>query len=395
MVIVIQENHTFDAYFGSYCKATAGSKPTCTTGPTCCEAAPAKDPAGNSPVTLDDAANATHDPDHTQACELAEMHGGLMDRYVSGASGCSNAGNFAVAQPTLVAPYHQWAGSYALADRYFQPIVGQSSSNDMYFAVADYVFTDNDDYPDSIGKGCSAGITTTKVKYQGKTTIGDLLIQGGHDFAFYAEGYAAMKASTFCPAAPADCPAAPIPTNPCAYDPGDVPFEYYAQFTDNPTYMKDYNDFVAAVGQGSLPAVSFIKGMGYHNEHPGFGTNITQGVGFVKGIVDSVLASSLANDTLVLVTWDEGGGFFDHVAPPAANAADGQPYGTRIPLIAIGRFARKNHVSHVTLEHSSIVKLIEYNFLGETGQLQGRDTVVNNLGSLLDPAETGITIPED
>jgi hypothetical protein len=73
---------------------------------------------------------------------------------------------------------------------------------------------------------------------------------------------------------------------------------------------------------------------------------------------------------------------------------DSQPYGTRIPLLAIGRFARKNHVSHVTLEHSSIVALAEYVFLGKSGQLGARDAVVHNLGSLLDPAETGVAVPE-
>ena len=66
----------------------------------------------------------------------------------------------------------------------------------------------------------------------------------------------------------------------------------------------------------------------------------------------------------MLVTYDEGGGFFDHVAPPADAAVDHQPYGTRVPLLAIGPFAKKNYVSHVTMEHSSIVKFIEWNWLG-------------------------------
>ena len=101
-----------------------------------------------------------------------------------------------------------------------------------------------------------------------------------------------------------------------------------------------------------------------------------------------------ADDTLILVTWDEGGGFFDHVAPPAESAVDHEAPGTRVPLIAIGRFARHNVVSHVELEHSSIVRFLEWNFTGTTGQLHNRDAVVNNLGSLLDPATTGIPVPE-
>jgi phospholipase C len=95
------------------------------------------------------------------------------------------------------------------------------------------------------------------------------------------------------------------------------------------------------------------------------------------------------------VTYDEGGGYFDHVKPPATNTADNKPYGTRVPAFAVGSFAKKNFVSHVTLEHSSIVKFIEWNWLGmQTGQLMGRDANVANLGSLLDANATGVKVPE-
>jgi hypothetical protein len=61
----------------------------------------------------------------------------------------------------------------------------------------------------------------------------------------------------------------------------------------------------------------------------------------------------------------------------------------------MGKFAKQNFVSHVTMEHSSVVKFIEWNFLGkQTGQLGNRDTTVNNIGSLLDPAKTGTAVPE-
>ena len=90
VVVVVQENHTFDNYFAHYCTAATGSAPTCTTGPSCCEAGPDHDPSGASPMVLDDTTNASFDPDHTQACELAETNGGAMDRYVVGAGACSD-----------------------------------------------------------------------------------------------------------------------------------------------------------------------------------------------------------------------------------------------------------------------------------------------------------------
>lgn len=145
-----------------------------------------------------------------------------------------------------------------------------------------------------------------------------------------------------------------------------------------------------------MPTFSYVKGVSYHTEHPNFGNTITLGEAFVKKVNDLILSTAYAEDTLVLVAWDEGGGFFDHVAPPPTSAIDNEPYGTRVPLLALGKFARKNYVSHVEMEHSSIVKFLEYYFLDQqTGQLGARDAVVNNLGSLLDPTKTGILVPEN
>jgi hypothetical protein len=271
----------------------------------------------------------------------------------------------------------------------------------MYFAEAQFVFLDNVYEPKSVGHGCSATqLSATTKTYTGRQTIADLLIAGGHSFAAYAEGYSAMLASAHalcCPTPPSDCnstiPFVCLTPSSCNYDPGDVPFEYYSQFLDNPAYMKDTNDLTKDLSGGALPDFSFVKATANHNEHPGYGTRISTGAAFVQRVVDAVLASKYADDTLILVTWDEGGGFFDHVAPPPASTVDGQPYGTRVPLLAIGRFAKPNHVSHATMEHSSIVRFLEFNFLGATGQLKARDAIVNNIGSMLDPATTGIVVP--
>jgi phospholipase C len=384
VIVIVQENHTFDAYFGAYCTAPAGSEPSCNQGPSCCEAAPATDPKGHTPTVLDDPANAGYDPNHQQSCELDEIHAGAMDQFTEGAS-CSDVRNFAVAPASVVEPYWDYAASGAIADRYFQPIAGQSSSNDMYFAVAKHVFTDNQYKPDTNGKGCTLPAPTQS--YSGQTTIADLVLQAGRSFAFYAEGYAAMKAAVLCPAPPSDCPFH-LPITPCDYDPSDVPFEYYEQFADNATYMKDYADLAKDLAAGSLPSLAFVKGLGYHDEHPGYGTQVSDGVHFVEAVVSAVEASSAASSTLILVTWDEGGGYFDHVAPPPTSQVDMQPYGTRVPLIALGPFAKKGFVSHVPMEHSSIVRFVEWNFTGTTGQLGARDATVAGLASLLDPTKT-------
>lgn len=175
-----------------------------------------------------------------------------------------------------------------------------------------------------------------------------------------------------------------------------MPFQYFASTRDNPQTMKDLSAFDTALDEGGLPAVSFVKALEYRTEHPGEGVTLSAGVSFLSDLVQHVMTSRYRASTLLLITYDEGGGYFDHVPPPPASPVDHQPYGTRIPLLALGPFALRGAVSHVVTEHSSIVKLIEWNFLGgQTGQLGGRDGVVANLGSLLDPSATGAPVPAD
>ena len=393
LVILMQENHTFDNYFGRYCTAPTGSAPACTDGPNCCEAGPDRDPSGAAPVILDDESNAAYDPNHTRACEVAETNGGLMDRYVIGTP-CSNPRNFAYADPAVIAPYTDMAAAGAIADRYFQPLAGQSAANDMYYVRAQWVFNDNEFRPDAVGKECS--IIPTGATFVGPT-VGDLLDDAGVSWAFYIEGYQAtkdaVKATGLCPRAPTDCPFG-LGIYPCVYDPSDIPIAYYENHRDNPRVMRDYAKLAADLDDETLPQVVFVRGLGYHTEHPGVYDTITDGTKFVQRVVTAIDGSSYAADTLVLVTWDEGGGYFDHVAPPGLGS-DNQPYGTRLPLIAVGPFARVNAVSHVVMEHSSIAKFIEWNWLAtQTGQLAGRDVTIANLGSLLDPAATVEAVPE-
>jgi phospholipase C len=190
------------------------------------------------------------------------------------------------------------------------------------------------------------------------------------------------------------CPLS-LPVYPCTYDPSDNPFQYFKTTQDKPASSRDFGTLAKDLAGGTLPAVSFVKGIGFRTEHPGYGTQLSDGIQFITDVVSEVEKSPYAPATLVVVTYDEGGGYFDHISPPANNPADDKPYGTRVPTLALGPFAKKNHVSHTVLEHSSLVRFIEWNWLGKkTGQLKGRDENVANIGSLLDPAKTGLAVPD-
>ena len=416
MVLIVEENHTFDAYFGKYCKAEAGTSPTCKQGPTCCEAAPATEPHGASPIALDDNSNFATDRDHARVCEVQEVDAGKMDEYVTGATGsdtclgsgpsCSSQNNFALADQTTVGPYWLLADGNALADRYFQPTIGGTASNNMYFAIAHYQFANNDYLPNSIGTpyGCLQGtcLTGMPVTYQGRKTIADLLLDAGKTFTIYADGYDDAKAAApSCESVPSDCTYSeilhPIAAQACKFDASDIPFNYYERFAGG-SNTKDFTELAMDLQNGMLPNFAYVKAREFHNEHPNVST-ISDGVQFVTSAIALIGSSSYADSTLVLLTWDEGGGFFDHVAPPPSVDTDDQgmpvEHGTRIPFLAIGPFAQKGTVSHTQMDHASVVRFLEYNFLGPVGQLGYADAKVNNLGSLLDKTKTGITIPDN
>jgi phospholipase C len=324
------------------------------------------------------------------------MDNGAMDKYAATAT-CGDPRNVALADPTIIKPYWDLAGQNALADRYFQSISGQSSSNDMYLARANFVFFDNTAGPQG-AVGISCQIDGAAKQYPDKT-IGDLLTAANVPWTFFAEGYqrAADAAKTgSCMAGDTACPAG-SKFYPCTFDPGDVPFDYYASTVDNPDTLKDIDVLTTALTSGSgLPSVSYVKGLGYKTEHPGSKSKLSDGVTFVNDLVTEIEGSAYAASTLVVVTYDESGGYFDHVKPPANSTVDNQPYGPRIPTLAIGPFVKKNYVSHVQMEHGSLVKFIEWNWLGQqTGQLGTRDKTVNNIGDLLDPATTGTTVPSN
>src|SRR5438477_9152225 len=148
------------------------------------------------------------------------MNGGKMDKFVT--AGCGDRRNFSLVAPALIQPYRDLAARYALADRWFQPIAGETVSNDMYFARAQFVFLDNAFNAPAVGAQCSSILT--KASFPGPT-IGDLLTQAGIAWTSYGEGYDIMAAATSrnaCPGAPAGC-AFGLGTYPCVFDPSDVP----------------------------------------------------------------------------------------------------------------------------------------------------------------------------
>ena len=160
------------------------------------------------------------------------------------------------------------------------------------------------------------------------------------------------------------------------------PFAYYANFADGTPgradHLKDEQDFYTDVVGGKLPAVTFIKPLGPDNEHPGYATLLT-GQQHVADLVSTIQNSKYWSDTAIIITYDEHGGRWDHVAPPVI---DKWGPGLRVPTIVISPFAKKGFVDHTQYDTTSILKLIEARW--NLQPLGTRDAATGDLSTAFD-----------
>jgi phospholipase C len=175
-------------------------------------------------------------------------------------------------------------------------------------------------------------------------TIGDTLSAKGVSWAWYAGGWDAANAGH--------------PNDDFQFH--HQPFAYFARFAEGTAarreHLRDETAFVTAARAGALPAVCFVKPSGFDNEHPGY-TDVIRGERHVVELIDDIRNGPNWHDTIIIVTYDENGGFWDHVAPPVG---DRWGPGTRVATIIISPFARRHFVDHTQYETVSILALIEH-----------------------------------
>ncbi|MDQ0468169.1 acid phosphatase [Labrys wisconsinensis] len=182
-------------------------------------------------------------------------------------------------------------------------------------------------------------------------TIGDRLSEKGISWAWYSGGWAdAVSGKIKVYAAPE------------YFQSHHQPFNYFAAYAPGKPareeHLKDLADFKAAISSGSLPAVSFYKPVGRDNLHPGY-ADLTTGEAHVAEIVAALEAGPNWKDTLLVITPDENGGTWDHVAPPKV---DRWGPGTRVPTLILSPFARKGFVDHTVYDTTAILKTIEVRY---------------------------------
>ena len=149
-------------------------------------------------------------------------------------------------------------------------------------------------------------------------------------------------------------------------------FNYFANYAPGTAartaHLRDEAEFIQAAHNGTLKPVSFIKPIGEENEHPGY-TNETEGSQHLVDLIKAIVEGPNGKDTLIVITYDEFGGAWDHVPPPPHDRhgrdklrADVWGPGTRIPAILISKQFDRSGVSHKDFDTTSIIKMIEQRF---------------------------------
>src|SRR5947209_4560541 len=311
VVIVMLENHTFDNFFGTF-------------------------PGANGYSNLQHASNPlVVDLGHDGPTARAAIDGGKLD-------GFSPHGMVQYNQSDIP-NYWSYAQHFGLSDNFFTSDATSSTPNHINMIAAQSGGIDG-----TLGTGCKSQ----------QNMVLNSLTAGGNSYW----GYTCYN----------------IPNIPQELDGAGISWRYYsstpiwnAPYFIKPLYtsdsshiISDSNQFVKDVKAGQMPTVSWVTPTGTETDHPPVATEGAQN--YVTNIANTLMQSSYWNSTALFVTWDDWGGFYDHVAPPAV---DGRGLGLRVPLLVISPYAKPGYISHAQGEFSSFVKFIEEDFsLSSLGQ---------------------------
>jgi phospholipase C len=243
-----------------------------------------------------------------------------------------------------------------------------------------------------------------KLSPQTGTTIGDELSAAGVSWAWYSGGWSNADGDVGAPGwtngtgpTCSDPNSSPNPAFP--YCPNKVfqfhhqPFNYYANYAPGMpgrTHLQDEQSFIDLANASSkeckLDSVSFVKPIGLENEHPGY-TSEPRGSDHLVQLLQDIQGSACAKDTMVVVTYDEFGGQWDHVSPPGQGGTPG-PHdqwgpGTRVPTLVVSPFLKGNEViDHTQYDTTSILATIEERY--DLAPLSTRDAAVNSLSNVFE-----------
>ncbi len=349
LVVLLQENHTFDNYFGTY--PGADGLPA--------DAKMPIDPAnpGAGYVTPWHIGNSTiTDLSHSAATFHDQYDNGKMDGFVSALNNRNQDGRLAMGyyDASDIPYYWNLASNFVLFDHFFSSAKDGSFANHMYWVAA---------IPPVTQKGQKLADMLANMP-----TIFDRLQAAGISWKFYVQNY--DPTITYRNLGTSGNRASQVVW---------VPLLNFDRFIDDPnlsSHIVDLSQYFVDLNNGTLPSVAYVIPSGA-SEHPP--SSLKTGQTFVKTLIQELMRSSAWDSSAFLLAYDDWGGWYDHVLPPQV---DQYGYGPRVPAILVSPYAKKGYVDSTVLDFTSILKFIEQNW-GVTPLAQ-RDANANDFLSGFD-----------
>ncbi len=356
-IVMMQENHSFDNYFGRLTQENFYGRDV--DGIT--SSMENKDSKGTAIFTHHETSHCSKDPKHDWDSIHRDWNNGKNDQFVM-TSGPDTIGYY---DETDINFYYALANRFAISDRYFSSAMTETYPNRFFMLTGTSFGHIKADFP----------IATLGF---GQKTIFQVLNENVVSWKYYQNGIGYL-------------------------------FLFSNFFLNNANNVVPVADFKKDLASGHLPQVAFIDSvMEGQDEHPS--SNIQTGEAFVADRVSELVNSSYWKNSVLFLTYDEGGGFFDHVSPPEACVPDDIPpmftkrnqirgtfdhFGLRVPFVAISPYAKPHYVSHLTHDHTSILKFIETKY--NLPALTARDANSDDLTDVFDfqnPPQLDVTLPQ-
>lgn len=378
VVVVMQENRSFDHYFGTY--PGADGIPVDSNGvPTVC----VPNPVGSCVRPFHDPDIASLGGPHNDLAHNISVDGGRMDGFL--VSQLERYTGDDVCDPHLAAcfnskvdvigyhdareipNYWSYAQNFVLNDRMFSSVASYSLPVHLYL-VSEWSAACAD--PKNADTCQNALGEPEQIKrdrpYYGWTDLTHLLRRHGVSWGYYvfdgSEPDCQDPSEAWCP------PITQGNTTTSLWNP--LPGFQTVRQSGQLGNIQSAQNFLTSAAGGTLPAVSWVMPNNLNSEHPP-GSTPQDGQAWVTSVINSVMQSPEWSSTAIFVAWDDWGGFYDHAVPPKVDA---NGYGIRVPAMVISPYAKHGYVDHQTLSFDAYTKFIEDRFLG---------------GERLDPATDG------
>ncbi len=363
VVIIMQENRSFDHYFGTY-PGAEGIPRDANGVPTVCNPNPT---TGHCIKPYHDSGDNAIGGPHRPQDVVTSVNGGKMDGFIRAfvEAGCPTIANCPIPDVIDVMSYHDereipnywtYARQFVLQDHLFEPVASASLAAHLYTVSAWSAECSSPDPMSCQNKAAPLpppfGQPDAPI-YFSWTDITYLLHRAGISWAYYVE----VGNEPDCEDGEIACNApAQHALKPGIWN----PLPWFETVRDNGELgnIQTIDHFYEAAHAGTLPAVSWVIPSAEHSEHPP--AKVKDGQAYVTGLINAVMQGPNWNSSAIFLAWDDWGGFYDHVPPPVV---DGNGYGLRVPGLVISPYARHGYIDHQTLSFDAYLKFIEDLFL--------------------------------